>query len=220
MPKFQCFAAALICLLAAGCAAFQVAGQVQSGRQALIMNQPETALGYFQQAAASDPNYIFHSVNFSESIWTYVGRGEYGLGKWAEARRSFERALSMYKDDAMAQIYLGLAMMQEGDQSKGMKQLQQGLKSLSGWIDFLNSNRGLGFWDPSGQIRKEIDKTLAAIDSERAEPTKEIIASAEWVGQQMEEEIDRVRSDEQRQRDRLMDGGFRRGSGVGIGIGF
>jgi tetratricopeptide (TPR) repeat protein len=206
--------------IGAGCAAFQVAGQVQSGRRALMINDSETALGYFQSVAERNPNYVFHSSNFSEGIWTYVGRAQYGLGKWGEARRSCERALSVYKDDALAQLYLGLAIIREGDQAKGMKQLQQGLKSLTAWLDFLNSGRPIAFWDPNGTIRQEIDKTLAAIDSERSKPTKDIIESSEWVGLQMEEEIDRVRSDEQRQLDRRPGGGFRRGSGVGVGIGF
>jgi hypothetical protein len=114
-------------------------------------------------------------------------------------------------------------MIQGGAQAQGLKQLQQALKNLSGLIDYLNSSRPLyAFWDPSGAIRKEIDSTLALIDSEKVEPGKDIIASAEWVGLQMEEEIDRVRGDEQRQFNRDLQGDFRRGTGggVGVGIGF
>src|SRR5918992_5612717 len=67
----------VVALMAAGCAAFTVAGQVQRGRQALLLNDPEAALAYFQQAAEKDPNYIYTSGNFRESIWTYVGRAQY-----------------------------------------------------------------------------------------------------------------------------------------------
>ena len=220
MRNANCLAVFSLFCLAAGCASLQVAGQVQSGRTALLMNQPETALAYFQQAAESDPNYIYQSVNFRESVWTYLGRAQYALGKWSEARRSFERALFIYRDDAMAQLYLGLAMIRGGDQTQGLKQLQQGLKNLSGWVDYLNSSRPYyAFWDPSGAIRKEIDKTLVLLDAEKVHPEKDIIASAEWVGQQMEEEIDRVRGDERRQFDRDLRDDFRRGRGVGVGVG-
>lgn len=223
MHNIQWFGLILVSLLASGCAAFQVAGEVQSGRRALVMNESETALGYFQQAADSNPNYIYRSVNFQEGIWTYVGRAQYGLGKWSEAKASFERALFIYKDDVMAQLYLGLAMIRGGDQAQGLKQLQQALKNLSGLIDYLNSSRPqYAYWDPSGAIRKEIDSTLALIGSEKVEPGKDLFASAEWVGLQMEEEIDRVRGDEQRQFNRDLQGDFRRGTGggVGVGIGF
>ena len=58
-----------------------MAGQVQSGRQALLINKPEDALAYFQQVAQSNPNYIFQSGNYREGIWTYVGRSQYILGQ-------------------------------------------------------------------------------------------------------------------------------------------
>jgi tetratricopeptide (TPR) repeat protein len=216
----------VLAIAAAGCAAFTVAGQAQNGRQALLMNDPETALAYFLKAAERDPNYIYSSVNFRESIWTYVGRAQYALGRYDDARRSFERALSVYKDDAMAQLYLGLAMIRGGDRA-GVKQLQQGMKSVAGWIEYLNASRPFqAFWDPNGGIRKEIDKTLALIEDEKSGVSENIVASAEWVGKEMEEEIDRVRGDERRQfdrdlqRDRDRDRDRGRGVGVGLGLGF
>src|SRR6185369_17343787 len=86
-------------LFMSGCASFQTAGDVQSGRQALLINQPESALGYFQRAAQSDPNYMFQSGMYREGIWTYVGRSQYVLGKYPEARESLDRALTQYPDD-------------------------------------------------------------------------------------------------------------------------
>ena len=220
MRKLYCVMLFVLAIAAAGCAAFTVAGQVQSGRQALLMNDPETALAYFQKAAERNPNYIYSSVNFRESIWTYVGRAQYALGRYDEARRSFERALSIYKDDAMAQLYLGLAMMRGGDRARGLKQLQQGMKSLAGWIEYLNASRPFqAFWDPNGGIRKEIDKTLAQIEDEKIDVKENIVASAEWVGKEMEEEIDRVRGDERRQFDRDLQRDRDRGRGVGVGLG-
>ncbi|MDH3444967.1 MAG: tetratricopeptide repeat protein, partial [Deltaproteobacteria bacterium] len=128
-------------IFATGCASFQAASQVQSGRRALLANQPETALDFFQQAAESDPNYIYSSVRFHEGVWTYVGRAQYALGNWPEAQSAFERALTVYKDDPMAQLYLGLAMIKSGDQRQGFTQLKQGIKSLSDWIDYLNYSK-------------------------------------------------------------------------------
>jgi tetratricopeptide (TPR) repeat protein len=208
-------------LMAGGCAAFTVAGQVQRGRQALLLNDPEAALAHFQQAAEQEPNYIYTSGNFRESIWTYVGRAQYALGRHGEARRSFEQALSSYRDDAMAQLYLGLTLARTGDRERGLQHIQTGLKGASGWIEFLNSSRPYyGFWDPNGEIRKEIDKTLALLDGERTASLETVLASAEWVGRQMEEEIDKVRRDEQREFRRDLDRGGRSGFGFGLGIGF
>ncbi|HEX9664037.1 MAG TPA: tetratricopeptide repeat protein [Candidatus Binatia bacterium] len=211
--------AVILIFLTTGCATFQVAGQVQSGRRALLMNDPETALAYLLQAVEKDPNYIYSSGNFRESVWTYVGRAQYALGRYDEARRSFERALSVYKDDAMAQLYLGLVMLRSGEQPQGRKQIQTGMKNIADWIEYLNrTTRYYAFWDPNGEIRKEIERARPLLEAEKMAPDKDIIESAEWVGKQMEEEVDKVRTDQQREFNRDRD--FRRGFGVGIGIGF
>jgi tetratricopeptide (TPR) repeat protein len=211
--------AVILVFLTMGCASFQVAGQVQSGRRALLFNDPQTALAYLQQAADSDPNYIYSSMSFRETVWTYIGRAQYALGQFPEARRSFERALSVYKDDAMAQLYLGLAMTRSGEQAQGRKQIQTGMKNIADWIEYLNRTTPYyAFWDPNGEIRKEIERARQLLEAEKMAPDKDIIESAEWVGKQMEEEVDKVRTDQQREFNRDRD--FRRGFGVGIGIGF
>jgi tetratricopeptide (TPR) repeat protein len=208
-------------LAAAGCASYQVAGQVQAGRRALLMNDPQAALAYFVPASQVDPNYIFSSGNFRESVWTYVGRAQYDQKKYDEARRSFERALAVYKDDAMAQLYLGLALARTRERAEGLRQIQLGLKGIYDWIEFLNRSRAFyAFWDPRGDIRKEIDKTLALTSGEQTESINLILESAEWIGRQMEEEIDKVRTDERREFQRDLGRGGRGGVGVGIGIGF
>jgi tetratricopeptide (TPR) repeat protein len=205
--------------LLAGCAAYQTAGQVQSGRQALIINRPEEALAYFQAAAQSRPDYIYISGSYQEGIWTYVGRSQYAMGQFPAARESFERALSVYRDDYLARIYLGLTLARGGEQTRGLKELQGGLKGLHDWLEYMNYSRPLeAFWDPLRHIRTEIEKDLAMISGkDLVWPT--LIESAEWVGDEMEKEIDRVRRDEQRQfRDRDFPG--RRGLSVGVGLGF
>ena len=175
-------------------------------------------MAYFQQAALSRPNYIYISGLYQEGVWTYVGRAQYVTGKLQDARQSFERALLVYQDDYLARIYLGLTLARGGDQSRGLKEIQGGLKGLYDWLEYMNYSRPLeAFWDPLRHIRSEIEKDLAMLSGkDLVWPT--LIESAEWVGDEMEKEIDRVRRDEQRFRDRDFPG--RRGLSVGVGLGF
>lgn len=216
-PK-QWLGSTLLILLLTGCAAYQIAGQVQSGRQALLINKPEEALAYFQQAAQSNPNYIFESGLYKEGIWTYVGRSQYNLDRLTEARQSLEKALSIYPDDYLARIYLGLTLLRTGEDSRGLKELESGMKGLYDWLEYMNRTRPFSsFWDPLREIRSELEKDLNMISSKDVD-RQQLIASSEWLGQKMEEEIDRVRRDEQRFRDRQFD--TRPGTSIGIGIGF
>ena len=185
--------------LLAGCAAYQAAGQVQSGRQALLINKSEEALAYFQQVAQTDPNYIFQSGLYRETIWTYVGRSQYSLGKLQEARQSLEKALSVYPDDYLARIYLGLTLLRSGEDPRGLKELDSGMKGLYDWLEDMNRAMPFtAFWDPQREIRSEIEKSLQMISSKDVD-RQQLISSAEWIGQRMEQEIDLVRRDEQRQ---------------------
>ena len=203
-----------------GCAAYQAAGQVQSGRQALLINKPEDALAYFQQVAQTNPNYIFQSENYREGIWTYVGRSQYSLGRLTEARQSLEKALSIYPDDYLARIYLGLTLMRSGEDSSGSKELASGMQGLYDWLEYMNRTMPFtAFWDPRGEIRSEIVKDLDLLSGKEID-RPQLISSAEWIGQRMEEEIDLVRRDEQRQMDRDNEWWRGRGVGIGIGIGF
>ena len=204
----------------AGCAAYQAAGQMQSGRQALLINKPEDALAYFQQVALTNPNYIFQSETYREGIWTYIGRSQYSLGRLTEARQSLEKALSIYPDDYLARIYLGLTLVRSGDDSNGFKELASGMKGLSDWLEYMNRTMPFtAFWDPRGEIRSELEKDLNALSSKDVD-RPQLISSAEWIGQRMEEEIDLVRRDEQRLYDRDSEWFHGRGVGIGIGIGF
>jgi hypothetical protein len=75
------------------------------------------------------------------------------------------------------------------------------------------------FWDPRREIRSAIEKDLEMLSSKDAD-RQQLISSAEWIGQRMEEEIDLVRRDEQRFMNREFEWSRGRGVGVGIGIGF
>jgi len=209
----------LLMFFLAGCAAFAVGGQFQSGRRALLINDPETALAYFQEVAAKDPNYFYRSVDFRENIWTYLGRAQYETKRYPEARKSLEQALSLDRDDNLARLYLGLTLVRSGDQARGVKEIENGMQGIFDFLEYMNRTRPLqAFWDPLGHIRGSIQKDLSAISSRDFDP-EQLIENAEWLGKQMEEEVDNVREDERRQLDRNLDGDHRGGHGVGIGIG-
>jgi tetratricopeptide (TPR) repeat protein len=210
----------LAVVLSSGCSSLRVAGQVQSGRQALLAGNMERALSYFQEAANNNPDYIYESVLFRESIWTYLGRTQYALGMLEAARASFERALSTYPDDYLARIYLGLTLARLGDRTRALKEIQTGMQGLYDWLEYMERSRPLtAYWDPLREIRSELEKNLAMISGKDI-AWDQLIASGEWIGKRMEEEIDNVRRDERRQFERR-DGDTRgRGMSLGIGVGF
>src|SRR5437667_2142195 len=180
---------------------------------------PEQALGYFQEVAQSNPNYIFQQELFREGIWTYVGRTQYATGRLQDARQSLERALSIYQDDYLARLYLGLTLARSGDHSRAVKEIENGMKGLHDWLDYMNASRPYtAFWDPLREIRNEIESDLAMISGKDIDWTK-LVASGEWIGRKMEDEVDKVRRDEQeRFRRREFDG--RPGVSLGVGLGF
>lgn len=203
-------------LFLAGCAALTVGSHFQSGRQALLRNDPETALSYFYEVADKNPTYIYHSMDFRESIWTYVGRAQYETKRYAEARKSLERALSLDRDDNLARLYLGLTLTRTGELARGMKEIESAMQGIYDWIEYMNRTRPLqAYWDPLRQMRNSIEKDLQA--GRDANP-EQLMANAEWLGAEMEQEIDRVRRDERQQLDRSLD--RERGVSIGIGIGF
>ena len=201
MSRFvpPCFGAALIVLLS-GCAA---ATQVQQGRMALLYGDPEVAIGSFQSAAESDPNSLFFSV-LPQGIWTYVGRANYAAGRYTEARQALERAVSLHQEDSMARLYLGLTLAQSGDRQRAVKEIESGLRGLHEWLDYVNQYAASSYgqyWDPTNEIRSEIKNGLAMISAKETDWQK-LIASGEWVGRKMEEEIDIARRQESQDRSR------------------
>jgi hypothetical protein len=158
-------------------------------------------------------------VLFRGGVLTYLGRTQYATGRLQEAERSLERALSIDKDDHMARLYLGLTQARSGEVGAGVRQIEGALKGLYAWIDYVASRRlTRAYWDPSRHIRTEIDNNLKSIGGKDFE-IEMLLSNAEWIGREIEEEIERVRREEGRElfdRDRF----FRRGVGVGVGIGF
>src|SRR3990170_7958483 len=181
---------------------------VQRGRMALLYGDPTVALASFQSAAELDPNYLYFSV-FPQVIWTYVGRAYYIAGKYPEARHALERAISLHKDDNMAKLYLGLNLARSGDRQSGLKEIEGGLRGLHEWLDYVNQYAAFSYgqyWDPTNEIRSEIQNSLTMISGKDIDWQK-LIASGEWVGRKVEEEIDLAQQQESRDRSRGDDNG-------------
>jgi tetratricopeptide (TPR) repeat protein len=206
----NCLALALALSIVA-CASIQTGSEVNSGRRAFLIGDNESALAYFQSAAQRDPNYVYGTA-LRQGIWSYVGRAEYATGRLPQAKESLEKALVANQDESVARLYLGLTLARQGDRQRGLKEIEAGLKGIYDWLEYVTQAFRFSFgqyWDPNGQIRKAIEDDLAMI-STREFDWEKLIADAEWVGQQIEEESDRARGDETRARNRESDG--RRGS--------
>lgn len=213
----QIVASALVMLVPA-CASFQTAGQVQAGRRALLVNDSEAALPYFLEAAKGDPNYVYISEDFREGIWTYVGRTQYATKRYQDARQSLEHALANDRDDNMARLYYGLTLVRLGDSARGVKEIESAMQGIHDWLEYMERTRPFqAFWDPLREIRKTIENDLDRSPGKDV-GRENLIADAEWLGNKMETEIERVRQDERRQYERDFE--HQRGPSVGIGVGF
>lgn len=194
--KFSLWILAMMVFLS-GCASFRTASEVQSGRQALFRGNNEAALGYFQSAAQKNPNYVYGTA-LRQGVWTYVGRAEYATGRYPQARESLERALKLDREDNLARLYLGLTLARQGDRNKGLSEIQNGMKGINDWLEYITQAHRFSFgqyWDPVREIRNAIQGDLAMISGKDVDWQK-LIPSGEWVGQRMEEEAERAQRQE------------------------
>ena len=195
-------------LVAGGCTSFQASQNFQSGRQAFISGRYDVAQSYFRNTAQIDPGYISYN-GVPQTIWSYVGRADYATGRLTDARRALERALSVYSDDTTARLYLGLTLAREGDQQRSLKEISLGMKGIYEWLEATGQTQRFSwgqFWDPQKKIRSEIQLTLAMLSGAEIDWPK-VLQSGEWVGNSMEDEIDRARRDEYLDRSRQTEGG-------------
>src|SRR5262249_39998756 len=88
MKKFFAFFLFTVAVSACG-GAIQTSGDIARGRQALFRGDNQTALGYFQTAAQTDPGYSF-GTDRSEGVYSYLGRAQYLNGQYAQARQSLQ----------------------------------------------------------------------------------------------------------------------------------
>lgn len=168
----------------------------------------DTAQSYFRNAAQIDPGYINYN-GVPQTIWSYVGRTDYASGRLGDARQALERALSIYSDDTTARLYLGLTLAREGDRQRSVKEISLGMRGIYDWLEATGQNQRYSFgqfWDPQRKIRSEIQTTLAMLSGNEIDWPK-VLQNGEWVGNSMEEEIDRAQRDEYLDRSRQTEGG-------------
>jgi tetratricopeptide (TPR) repeat protein len=190
-----------------GCASLQIGSEFQSGREALLKGQNETALAYFQSTAQKDPNYVWGTA-YKQSVWSYLGRSEYALGRLPQARQTLEKALATKQDEDLTRLYLGLALARAGDQQRGLKEIEGGMRGIDQWLNYVNDAHRYTFgqyWDASRELRSSIQGDLAMI-SGREFDLQKLITSAEWLGKRFEEESDQARRDEARSINRESEG--------------
>jgi tetratricopeptide (TPR) repeat protein len=184
----------LFALLLAGVSGCATAGSdINAGRRDLLYGDPNVALVRFQDAAARSPNALYFSA-LPQGTWTYVGRAYYATGRLPEAREALERAAAQSNDDSLARLYLGLTLAREGDRSRGVAEIETGLKGIYDWLNYTEYRHAYTygiFWDTNKTIRSAIAEQLATIRG--GGDTRLIIAGGEWVGRNLEEEIEHAR---------------------------
>jgi tetratricopeptide (TPR) repeat protein len=181
-----------------GCAAFDSAGDIAQGRQALFRGDYQTALGHFQSAQTTDPTYIY-GTELQEGVLSYVGRAQYLTGNYEQARQALEKALSQQNDDNVARLYIGLTLARLGDRQKGLQEIDAGMKGIHDFIDYISDSFRFSFgkdWDIGRDIRSTIEKDRAMIASGKIDWSR-LIADGEWVGMSIEREPDMVRQEQE-----------------------
>ena len=107
--------------------------------------------------------------------------------------------------DEIKKIRAETAGKNETQTARAAKELAAALAGLRDDLDTFLANSLQGrFWDPGGELRKEIRNGIALL-SARDQDWKKIIVDGEWLGQKLEEEIDKAREDESKdtRRDRF-----------------
>ena len=98
--------------------------------------------------------------------------------------------------DEIKKIRAETAGKNETQTARAAKELAVALAGLRDDLDTFLANSPQGrFWDPGGELRKEIRNGIALL-SARDLDWKKIIANGEWLGENLEEEIDKAREDE------------------------
>jgi tetratricopeptide (TPR) repeat protein len=189
-----------LALLSACGGTFQTAGDIAQGRQALFRGDYQGALGYFQSAEQSDPNYIY-GTELREGVLSYLGRAQYLTGSLAQARQTLDQALAKHKGDNLARLYLGMTLARQDDRKVGLQQMEAGMKGVAAFLNYITSAFATGFgqfWDPGRSIRNAIANNLAIIAKGNFDwPT--VIANGESIAMNMEQEPDRAEQQQEQQ---------------------
>ena len=98
--------------------------------------------------------------------------------------------------DEIKKIRAETAGKNETQTARAAKELAVALAGLRDDLDTFLANSPQGrFWDPGGELRKEIRNGIALL-SARDQDWKKIIANGEWLGEKLEEETYKAREDE------------------------
>jgi len=164
MKNYLALLLSVVVLSACG-GGFQAAGDLAQGRQALFRGDNPTALGYFQMAAQTDPNYMF-GTDREEGVYSYLGRAQYLNGQYAQARQSLEQDLAQHPRNSLSRLYLGLTLARLNDRPAGQRDITAGLTGIRDYINSVTSTAGdvRRFWDRYRQIRDAIAQALAMIE--------------------------------------------------------
>jgi tetratricopeptide (TPR) repeat protein len=166
--------------LLSACASYQAGGYVQSGIQALLAGNNQTALSYLQAAAQQDPDYIY-DTQLNLGVLSYLGRAQYLTGNYAQALQTLEKARAQNSSDNLAQLYLGLTQARLGNNQAGLQNIEASMKQINSWLNYLNGNFPGEGWDPGGTIQANIKNALAMISSGNIEWPR-LFAYGESVG--------------------------------------
>jgi len=177
-------------MILCGCGSFQGGVEISAGRRALITENYGQARARFEKAAELEPGYVTKFTPFPENVWTYVGRSYYGLKDLGNAREALDRSVGKHPDAILGHIYLGIVQMHQGQVEAGLGNADKGLQLLKDWFRVLdNTNLYSCYWDPSSEIRDETERLLRQIRAGETSGQK-IASDLDWLGKQMEREID------------------------------
>ncbi len=100
-------------------------------------------------------------------------------------------------------------LARSGDRQRGVSEIENGMKGIYGFLEYITEAHRFSFgrfWDPARSIRSAIQSDLVMISRQEFD-VERLVISAEAIGKQMEEEVDRARQDETREFSRQNDGG-------------
>ena len=84
-----------------------------------------------------------------------------------------------------------MTLVRLNDRERGLAEMETALNGIHEWLENLASDSSVGnYWDTNRQIRKTIESGLAGKPS-----AIEVVVTAQRVGKQLEEEIDRAQRD-------------------------
>ncbi len=192
----------LLFLISCTATTFQAGRDIMSGRNYLLIGNPEAALPNFQSIAKANPNYINCAEGFCVGIWTYLGRTYHELGNNQQALKSLKRGRGLHGTDRLNRIYLGLVMAKTGQTREGTAELDAGLKVLGTWLGGFAGRGTTGqYWDPGGRLQRGIADTQALLQADRIDWNR-VNRDVHWLGLNFEQEVRDVRTSREDSRRR------------------